>query len=56
MPAWETDGNCSNDMLSREISRRNATRTIRGGEISPLRFAAVEMTGMGAGFFKICVP
>ena len=68
------DGKRFDDALSREISRRNATRTIRGGdfstpqrfrrndggrgqlfchlgrEISPLRFASVEMTGMGAAF------
>ena len=28
MPAWETDGNCSNDTLSREISFLNAFLTI----------------------------
>ena len=27
---WETDGNRSDDTLSREISLRNAARTIRG--------------------------
>ena len=54
MPLWGADGNRSHDALSREISYRNAARTIRGGEISPLRSAPVEMTGMGAGFFIIC--
>ena len=44
VPLWETDRNRSHDALSREISHRNAARTIRGGEISPLRFASVEMT------------
>ena len=43
------DGNRSDDALSREISRRNAARTIRESEISPLRFASVEMTEVGAG-------
>ena len=37
------DGNRSDDTLSREISHRNAARTMRS-EISPLRFATVEMT------------
>ena len=54
MPLWGADGNRSHDALSREISYRNAARTIRGGEISPLRFASVEMTGMGPAFFIIC--
>ena len=78
MPLWGADGNRAHDALSREISQRNAARTIRGGdfstplrfgrndggrgpaflsfgrEISPLRSAPVEMTGMGAGFFIIC--
>ena len=39
MPLWETDGKCSHDTLSREISHSNAARTIRGGDFStPLRF------------------
>ena len=36
------EGNRFDETLSREISQRNAARTIRG--ISPLRFASVEMT------------
>ena len=45
------DANRSDDTLSREISCRNAARTIRGGEISPLRSASVEMTeGVGRLF------
>ena len=64
----------THETLSREISRRNATRTIRGGdfstslrfgrndegagrrfchlgsEISPLRYAFVEMTEVQAAF------
>ena len=67
MSVW-ADGKRFDDTLSREISHRNAARTIRGGdfstplrfrlndrgrgqffchlgrEISPLRFASVEMT------------
>ena len=31
MPLWETDRNRSRDALSREISYRNAARTMRGG-------------------------
>ena len=39
VPLWEIDRNRSHDALSREISRRNAARTIRGGDFStPLRF------------------
>ena len=39
VPLWETDRNRSHDTLSREISHRNAARTIRGGDFStPLRF------------------
>ena len=52
MLLWETDGKRFDDTLSREISHRNAARTIRGGEISPLRSATVEMTGTGAAFLK----
>ena len=38
MSVWETDGKRSYDALSREISRRNAACTIRGGDFStPLR-------------------
>jgi len=36
MPLWETDRNRSHDALSREISHRNAARTIRGGDFSTL--------------------
>ena len=47
------DKNRSHDALSREISRRNAARTIRGGDFStPLRFGRND--GDGAGFFIIC--
>ena len=54
MPLWETDGKCSHDTLSREISRRNAARIIRGGEISPLRSASLEMTeGAGRLFYNL---
>ena len=50
---WETDRNRSHDTLSREISRRNAARTIRGGDFStPLRFGRND--GDGGGFFIIC--
>ena len=52
MPLWGADGNRFHDALSREISYRNAARTIRGGEISPLRFGRND--GDGAGFFIIC--
>ena len=39
MPLWGADGNRAHDALSREISQRNAARTIRGGDFStPLRF------------------
>ena len=75
MSVW-ADGKRFDDTLSREISHRNAARTIRGGdfstplrfrlndrghgqffchlgrEISPLRFASVEMTRMGAAFLS----
>ncbi|WP_296982134.1 hypothetical protein, partial [uncultured Dialister sp.] len=51
---YGVDGKCFDDTLSREISHRNAARTMRS-EISPLRFASVEMTGGArAGFFIIC--
>ncbi len=46
------DVNRFDDTLSLKISHRNAARTIRGGEISPLRSATVEMTGTGAAFLK----
>ena len=42
------DANRSDDTLSREISCRNAARTIRGGRFLhsvPLRSTTVEMTG-----------
>ena len=48
---YGADGKCIYDTLSREISRLNAARAIRGGEISPLRFASVEMTGGGGPAF-----
>ena len=54
MPLWETDGKCSDDTLSREISRRNAARTIRGGDFStPLRYGRNDGRAR-AGFFIIC--
>ena len=54
MPLWGADGNRSHDALSREISYRNAARTIRGGGdfSTPLRFGRND--GDGAGFFIIC--
>gem|GEM_PF-6129925 len=42
MPLWETDGNRSHDTLSREISHRNAARTIRGGDFSTLWRLCIE--------------
>ena len=39
----------SNETQSREISCHHGLATFRS-EISPLRFASVEMTGMGAAF------
>ena len=46
MSLWETDGKRFDDTLSREISRRNATRTIRGGDFStPLRFGRNDERG-----------
>ena len=42
VPVWETDGNCSDDTLSREISHRNAARTIRGGDFSTLWRLCIE--------------
>ena len=46
MPLWETDRNRSHDTLSREISRRNVTRTTRGGDFStPLRFGRNDERG-----------
>ena len=46
MPLWETDKNRSHDALSREISHRNAARTIRGGDFStPLRFGRNDEDG-----------
>ena len=47
VPLWETDGNRSHDTLSREISHRNAARTIRGGDFStPLRFGRNDDRGV----------
>ena len=52
VPLWETDRNRSHDALSREISHRNAARTIRGGDFStPLRFGRND-GGRGPAFFK----
>ena len=46
VPVWETDGNRSDDTLSREISHSNAARTIRGGDFStPLRFGRNDDRG-----------
>ena len=42
MPLWETDRNRSHDALSREISHRNAARTIRGGDFSTLWRLCIE--------------
>ena len=42
------------ETLSREISCHHGLATFRS-EISPLRFAAVEMTGCGASFCSICL-
>ena len=54
VPLWETDGKRFDDTLSREISRRNAARTIRGGDFStPLRFGRNDGRGR-ADFFIIC--
>ena len=53
MPLWETDRNRSHDTPSREISRRNATRTIRGGDFStPLRFGRND-GGRGPAFLSL---
>ena len=42
MPPWETDRNRSHDALSREISHRNAARTMRGGDFSTLWRLCIE--------------
>ena len=42
MPLWETDRNRSHDALSREISHRNAARTMRGGDFSTLWRLCIE--------------
>ena len=42
MPLRETDGKRFDDTLSREISRCNATRTIRGGDFSTLWRLCIE--------------
>ena len=48
---YGADGKRSHDTLSREISRLNAARTIRGGDFStPLRFGRNDGRGR-AGFF-----
>ena len=53
MSVWETDGKRSYDALGREISRRNATRTIRGGDFStPLRFGRND-GGRGPAFLSL---
>ena len=47
MLLWETDGKRFDDTLSREISHRNAARTIRGGDFStPLRFGRNDDRGV----------
>ena len=52
IPLWETDRNRSHDTLSREISRRNATRTIRRGDFStPLRVGRND-GGRGPAFLS----
>ncbi len=47
MPLWGADGNRAHDALSREISQRNAARTIRGGRdfSTPLRFGRNDERG-----------
>ena len=52
MPVWETDGKRFDDTLSREISRPNVARTIRGGDFStPLRYGRND-GGRGPAFLK----
>ena len=54
MSVW-ADGKRFNDTLSREISRRNAVRTISGGDFStPLRFGRNDEDG--GSVFVICAP
>jgi len=49
---YGADGNRSDDTLSREISRRNAARTIRGGDFStPLRYGRND-EGRGLAFLS----
>ena len=51
---YGADGNRSDDTLSREISHRNAARTIRGGDFStPLRSGRNDGRAR-ADFFIIC--
>ena len=53
--AMGADGKRFDDTLSREISRRNAARTIRGGDFSaPLRFGRND--GGRGRLFIICAP
>ena len=50
---YGADGKRAHDTLSREISHRNATRTIRGGDFStPLRFGRNDVDG--GSVFVIC--
>ena len=52
---YGADGKRIDDALSREISHRNAARTIRGGDFStPLRFGRNDEDGGGPAFFIIC--
>ena len=52
---YGADGKCFDDALSREISHRNAARTIGGGDFStPLRFGRND--GDGGQRFLSFVP
>ena len=53
-PVWVARTLGSHETQSREISCHHGLATFRS-EISPLRFAAVEMTGRGAAFGGICL-
>ena len=62
MPVWVAMALGSHEMQSREISCHYGLATFRS-EISPLRFAAVEMTGAGQRFgqfvslrMTVCCP
>ena len=53
VPVWGVDGNRSHDTLSREISRRNAAHTSRGGDCStPLRYGRND-GGCGRLFYNL---